>query len=288
MSAVRERLVQFGPDKGMIGVLCEPAPDAALAGAPAVLMANVGVNHRVGPNRLWVELSRRLASTGIPALRFDISGMGDSSPRPGNDAELERGRKDLTDAMDALVERGVATHFVLVALCSGVDAAHVVARDDARVTAAAFLDGYAHRTFGWQLRWHTLRYLQPRRWHLLFKRILARLRNRPPRQKPQQIYSRVYPDVPTLEKDFSAMVDRGVGLIFVYTGGMATLYNYAGQFFDMFRRDFRPHVREEFMPRADHVFFNGVERENLLKLLVDWIPANASRSAAERPPTTAA
>lgn len=277
MSGIRERLVLFGPGQAMVGVLCEPPPESAVAGAPAVLMANVGVNHRVGPNRLWVELSRRLASAGIPALRFDLSGMGDSESRPGNEAELERGCADLRDAMDALASRGVATHFVLVALCSGVDPAHVVARDDPRVAAAAFIDGYAHHTVGWYLRRNTVRYLEPRRWRLLFKRGLQRLRHGPPKPQAQAIYTRQYPDGRTLEHDYGVMVDRHVGLLFVFTGGMASLYNYAGQFFDMFRRDFRPHVQVEFLPRADHVFFNGVERERLLKRLVAWIPTVAQR-----------
>lgn len=275
MTAVRERLVTFGPGQGLVGVLCESAPGVALAGAPAVLMANVGVNHRVGPNRLWVELSRRLASAGIPALRFDLSSMGDSEPRPGNDSELERGRADIADAMDALASRGVATRFVLVALCSGVDPAHVVARDDPRVVAATFIDGYAHRTTGWYLRQNTMRYLQPRRWRLLFRRAVQRIRNGPQRPKPPPIYTRQYPDAKTLEHDYGVMVDRHVGLFFVFTGGMEPRYNHAGQFYEMFQRDFRPHVQLEYLRRADHVFFNNFERERLLKRLVGWITDSA-------------
>ncbi len=275
MTAVRERLLTFGSGQGLIGVLCEPSPGSAGTGAPAVLMANVGVNHRVGPNRLWVELSRRLASEGIPALRFDLSGMGDSEPRPGNDRELERGRADIADAMDALADRGVATRFVLVALCSGVDPAHVVARDDPRVVAAAFIDGYAHRTPGWYLRQNTKRYFEPRRWRLLFQRVFERIRNGPPRPRPPPIYTRQYPDVTALEHDYGLMIDRNVGLLFVFTGGMEPRYNYAGQFHDMFQRDFRPYVQLEFLRRADHVFFNSFERERLLKRLVGWITDTA-------------
>lgn len=287
MSPVRERLVTFGPGQSLLGVLCEPAPESAIPDAPAVLMANVGVNHRVGPNRLWVKLSRQLASAGIPALRFDLSGMGDSEPRTGNDSELQRGRADITDAMDALEGRGVARRFVLIGLCSGVDPTHVVTREDERVTAAAFIDGYAHRTPGWYVRRYTVRYLEPRRWRLWFKRVAARLREGPPRPHVKPIYTREYPDVATLERDYGQMVDRGVDLLFVFTGGMATLYNHAGQFFRMFRRDFQRDVQVDFLPRADHVFFNGVERERLLKRLVGWITtlapaagrADASRAA---------
>jgi hypothetical protein len=284
VSAVRERLLTFGPAKGLVGVLCEPSAESARSGAPAVLMANVGVHHRVGPNRLWVELSRRLASAGIPALRFDLSGMGDSEPRPGNDSELERGRADIADAMDVIADRGIATRFVLVALCSGVDPAHVVARDDARVVAAAFIDGYAHRTAGWYLRRNTTRFFQPRRWRLLFQRWVQRIRNGPPRPQPPPIYTRQYPDVATLEHDYGVMVDRHVELLFAFTGGMELRYNYAGQFHEMFQRDFRPHVQLEFLRRADHVFFNTFERERLLKRLVGWI-TDIARAA---PPGVAA
>lgn len=273
MSVARERIVTFGPGQCLIGILCEPPQGAAAPGAPAVLLATVGTNHRVGPNRLWVELSRELAAAGIPALRFDLSGMGDSEPRPGSENELERGRLDMTDAMDALISRGVATRFVLVALCSGVDAAHVVTRDDPRVAAAVFIDGYAHRTSGWYLRHHTLRYFEQRRWRLYFERLARRLRHGPPSKAPQALYTRQYPDVATLERDFAVMVDRHLRLLFVFTGGTDRHYNYAAQFHAMFRRDFRPHVDVDYLRRADHVFFNGVERERLLGRLVAWIAA---------------
>jgi hypothetical protein len=202
--------------------------------------------------------------------------MGDSDPRPGTENELERGRLDLTDAMDALASRGVATRFVLVALCSGVDPAHVVARDDARVAAAIFIDGYAHRTSGWYLRQHTSRYLELRRWRLSFKRLGQRLREGPPPPKPAALYTRQYPDVPTLERDFGAMVDRGLKLLFLFTGGMELHYNHVDQFYRMFRRDFRPYIDVAYLRRADHVFFNGFERERLLARLKAWIAAIAA------------
>jgi hypothetical protein len=236
-------------------------------------MANVGVNHRVGPNRLWVDLSRALAAAGIPALRFDLSGMGDSEPRPGTESELDRGRFDVTDAMDEMVSRGIATRFALVALCSGVDPAHVVARDDPRVAAAIFIDGYAHRTPGWYLRRYTTRFFEPRRWRLFVERAADRLRNGPPPPRPPPLYVRQYPDVATLERDIGVMVDRHLRLLFVFTGGMGLHYNHADQFHKMFRRDFRPHVELDYLRRADHVFFNGVERERLLARLKAWITA---------------
>ena len=46
----------------------------------AVLL-NAGLIHHIGPNRIYVKLARQIAALGIVALRFDLSGIGDSLPR---------------------------------------------------------------------------------------------------------------------------------------------------------------------------------------------------------------
>ena len=43
----------------------------------AVLL-NAGALRRIGPNRTWVELSRRWAARGVPTVRMDLEGIGDS------------------------------------------------------------------------------------------------------------------------------------------------------------------------------------------------------------------
>ncbi|MFP2897131.1 hypothetical protein [Corallococcus sp. 4LFB] len=78
---MRERICTFGPEQSLVGILTEPDPAKVLPEAPAVVLSNVGLNHHVGPYRLWVELARQLAGRGITTLRFDLSGLGDSRPR---------------------------------------------------------------------------------------------------------------------------------------------------------------------------------------------------------------
>lgn len=84
----------FGSHGGLVGVVCEPdagpRPDV-----PAVLLFNVGLNHRVGPGRLNVDLARRLAHSGYATLRFDLSGLGDSEPRDDPRSEGDRAVVDL-------------------------------------------------------------------------------------------------------------------------------------------------------------------------------------------------
>jgi predicted alpha/beta hydrolase len=49
----------------------------------AVLLLNAGAQRRIGPSRLHVALARQWAARGTLVLRLDISGLGDSPPRPG-------------------------------------------------------------------------------------------------------------------------------------------------------------------------------------------------------------
>ena len=52
-----------------------------------MLFVNAGPQRRTGPNRMWVEAARRWAAAGVPSLRIDLSGIGDS---PGDDSALVR------------------------------------------------------------------------------------------------------------------------------------------------------------------------------------------------------
>src|SRR5205823_3052307 len=49
----------------------------------AIVLLDAGATYRIGPNRLHVELARRLARDGDLVLRIDQSGIGDSAPRDG-------------------------------------------------------------------------------------------------------------------------------------------------------------------------------------------------------------
>jgi hypothetical protein len=48
-----------------------------------VLLVNAGAQRRIGPSRLYVNLSRRWAARGATVLRLDLSGLGDSGTQPG-------------------------------------------------------------------------------------------------------------------------------------------------------------------------------------------------------------
>ncbi|MFB1483680.1 alpha/beta fold hydrolase [Corallococcus sp. RDP092CA] len=267
---MRERICTFGPEQSLVGILTEPDPAKALPEAPAVVLSNVGLNHHVGPYRLWVELARQLAERGFSTLRFDLSGLGDSRPRrEGGSDEFQRAREETRAALDYLEQKKGQKRFVLIGLCSGVDSAHAVTVADPRVVGAAFIDGYTYRTVGYHLRFH-LRYLSPRRWTRFLRK-----RKLPPQLREageaDEVYTREYPDREQLTQDYRHLLERGVNLCFVFSGGMGLSFNHEGQFYEMLSPlKLEGRVTYAFYPRADHLFSVPEDRAELLRKLTAW------------------
>lgn len=263
-----ERVLLFGSHGGLVGVLAEPA-GGLVPGRPVAVMANVGLNHRVGPNRAWVDLGRRLAAAGFGALRFDGSGFGDSEPRRDTLGDGERALLDLREALDLLATRRGVERFVLVANCSGTDSQHALALADARVCGLITVDGYAYANRGWWWRHHGLRFLQPARWRrLLVNRRLARARLGREPGEVQEVWTRDIPTRTRYAAELDTLCRRGVRLLLVFTSGVDMVYNHQGQFHAMFGQ--REAVEVVYDARADHLFSTSADRERFLARAVAW------------------
>ena len=277
-----ERAVHFGPADSLIGVLTEPAPERRVAGAPAVLLWNVGLNHRVGPFRAYVDLARRLAEQGFASLRFDASGLGDSEPRRDAATERERAWLDLRDAMALCEMRLGIREVVLVGFCSSVDAAHQVALRDPRVAGVVYFEGYAWRTPGFWLR-YPKRFLSPARWERLARHYLPGIfptAGGPPGGEREQVFLREYPTPAQLRSDARALITRGAKLLFVHVGN-DTDYGYRDQIFAMLGNDLRGKIDVEFYPEADHTFFRPEDRRRAIEKVSSWMATRfAARASA--------
>ncbi|HTH80353.1 MAG TPA: alpha/beta fold hydrolase [Ramlibacter sp.] len=141
--AVVESMVNFGADGGLFGILAEPnASVAPLRTDTAVLMLNVGGNYRIGPNRNYVKAARDFAAAGYRALRFDVSGIGDSRLDKGfSSANMYRdwATVDVSAAIDMLAARG-CRRFFLMGICSGSYLAFQTALQDTRVTGIMLMN----------------------------------------------------------------------------------------------------------------------------------------------------
>jgi alpha-beta hydrolase superfamily lysophospholipase len=127
---VAERPVRLGP-AGLFGIATTRKSDDGVSDdgmcvgggghRPVVLFLNSGNDWHAGPGRSWVTLARTLAAAGVRCVRFDMSGLGDSSPRPGEPDHVVRSPAAFTDVIDAATAAtgGDPAGTVLVGLCSG-------------------------------------------------------------------------------------------------------------------------------------------------------------------------
>jgi hypothetical protein len=112
-----EEVKYLGPHR-LFGVATRPPVPGS--GATVVLLNSGRIDH-VGPGRLWVELARSWAATGLEVLRVDLSGLGDSPARPGRLPGViysPDAVEDVTDVARA-VSPGDPSAVVLMGLCSG-------------------------------------------------------------------------------------------------------------------------------------------------------------------------
>src|SRR6185503_16248700 len=136
---MREHTVVFGDDSPLVGIITEP--DAGFPkNAPVFLFLNAGLDHRVGPNRLYVTLARRLAEVGVASFRFDFSGIGDSPVSRSLEAPAERGVNEARQAMNFLARSVGAETFVPLGICSGADTGFALATADERVAGAVLIN----------------------------------------------------------------------------------------------------------------------------------------------------
>ena len=138
--AYRESLVQLGAEGHLVGTLVQPTGPSASVG---VLFVNAGVIHRIGPHRIHVKLGRALAQDGVPSLRLDLTGLGDSGRAGGTDGMLAQVRRDIRAALDLLAQRTGLSRFVIIGICSGAEYGYQYALDDERVAGLVMVDGYS-------------------------------------------------------------------------------------------------------------------------------------------------
>jgi len=270
--------MSFGERGHLAGVLCEPEAAALKPQAPPVLMWNVGVQHHVGPYRIWVDLARSLAARGFRSLRFDLGNMGDS--------EVSRGTpgSDVADAMTALEKRLGRHEFTLVGFCSSVDQLHEVGLNDRRVTGMAYVEGYAYKTRRyWQrrpLRFLSTVFWQNKLYYRLKKSNLVENENGAMDAAELEggagvMFDRRYPAPEQFARDLDTLTARGVRLLLMYCG-LDSTYSHPDQLLDLTKgKDFGDRLELVFMGGADHIFYRAEDRALAIASLVRWVEQSA-------------
>lgn len=274
-----ERTVQFGTSALLSGVLTEPLPGHERAGAPAVVLINSGILHKVGSCRLYVRLARALADAGFVCLRFDLSGLGDSEVRRDALSFEQSSVLETKDAMDYLQRIKGSTSFLLAGLCSGADVAHMTSLEDTRVSGMASIDARTHMTpmFWWHhyapkaLKWSA--------WRNWVGTRLARLRHvatdnagLPPDEASFELptYIREVPPREELARDLRHIVGRGIRTLYIFTDGLE-FYNHQGQHRSAFSDvPFGSLMQECHLRGSDHIVTDPALQRRVIDLHVSW------------------
>ena len=145
-AGVYEQTLQFGPDRSLVGTLCEPVNRSG--SGQAVLITNTGGDGRAGIARFGVRLAQSLAREGIASLRFDFGGLGDSAVPSGVAGHLYQTPRtgDIRAAMDTLQAAGYR-RLGGIGLCTGAYHLLHAAFDGLRFEHLALLNPV---TFRWQ------------------------------------------------------------------------------------------------------------------------------------------
>lgn len=287
-----ERLVEqallMGPRKSMVGVITPAAASVLRAEAPCIVILNAGIIHRVGPNRMHVQLARALSVNGFNVLRVDLSGLGDSEARDDGLAPLEASMADIRDILDTLEATRRVQRVVLVGLCSGADHSVIYAGSDSRVVGVVLLDPSVPRTTRYYLYHYLGRLVKLRSWlnlaqgrHPLWQGIKHRGSDAPGEEGLDINRANLeHPEVRAyLQNAYGRALAQGVQFLAVLTGDRERQHNHRRQLLDAFPElTFGSQLRLEYCRDCDHTFTSGANRARVIGLIVQWMNATFGTS----------
>ena len=284
-----EAALTFGPRGELVGILARPRPGEPGPPDLAVVFLNAGILHRIGPNRMHVRLARAVAALGLPALRMDLPGIGDSRTLGTGASALDENLLAIRAAFDLLESRGVARRFVLFGLCSGAADAFRSACADPRVVGICLVDPPTMFPTRKSVLIRVLRWLaRPSAWlrllsgrYGILERIAGRMRRARPRPDAGEASEATAAAAPAestsavrelVAPAIAGLVDRGVRICYVVTGDQRHVYNYRTQLLDSFPGTGLEKVaRLELFPEAVHTFPHESSRVLLEATLGDWL-----------------
>ncbi len=277
---MRDEVLRLGSEGQLVGIVSHPAGGRARAPhAPAVIVLPAGVLHRVGPHRLHVGLTRRLAGRGFASMRLDLGGIGDSVATSDAATFRESAVADTRAAMTGLADVLGARRFVIFGICAGADNALATAVADDRVAGIVLVDAAVYatpRSLYRELRKKLARQgglTAAARWSARLarrrlRRDLARLRRGLAAEPPAE--GRENPPLETFRSQLATLVARGVGVLSIYAGSHNENYNHPDQIYETFP-ELRGRVDRAYFPEANHTFTQLEDRAALIDATEQWI-----------------
>jgi exosortase A-associated hydrolase 1 len=273
----------------LAGVLHQSSEKSSLA----VVIVVGGPQYRVGSHRQFTFLARYLAAQGIPVLRFDYRGMGDSS---GELEGFEHINSDISSAVDALQrEQPWVEKIAIWGLCDGATASVFYAATDSRVRVLILVNPWVYSSQGaakaYLKHYYSQRLFQRTFWCKVFSgdfRIFDSIQSAwgmlkgvfakttPAKEGAIPVEKKaVNADQPRddLVTRFGGRLEEFLGdVVFVLSGKDLT----AAEFLDASRSNRklrrmmkRDKVSQVSLPNSDHTFSNSVARKEVEELTLE-------------------
>jgi len=296
---VKEEAIHFGASKTLVGIATDPSAGGSTR--PAVVLLNSGIIHHVGPNRLYVTLARRLAEAGFITLRFDLSGIGDSSIRRDNVPFERSSVLETQEAMAYLTASRGIDRFLLAGICTGAVVAYHTAHADARVLGTVLINGqgyipeseeaiHAYLATRRRRRYYLRRALYNREsWRRLamgrvgYGEILSALGFR--REGRRRVKDLPNTKAGEVANGFRGLADRGTEMLFLYSAGDPGIEELdlilEG---DVASLTSRKGVQCRVVEKADHMFTALASQEEFLRQIEDWLQEVTERRALSHRP----
>jgi len=281
---MKEEAFLFGKAKTLVGTVTYPT--GAPNDLPAVILLNAGLVHRVGPNRIYVRIARKLAELGILVFRFDFSGIGDSDVRNDHLPFDKSTILETQEAMDHLSSVKGIKHFVLMGICSGAAVSGQTACSDPRVVGAILVNTAYHRYSRATREKVQAQYYgryasrSSEKWLKLFtgkanyKKIFNSIRSHTKsslRARKQESTSGPSNYESQIKAMFRSLEERGVRLLLVYNDvplDMVYLEMLVPQAFRQMKQSGQ--LTAEIIPNAGHTFPLLETQDQLCQLIRDW------------------
>ena len=274
----------------LIGVLHKPDGDDLIT-SPGVLIVVGGPQYRVGSHRQFVLLARSLCQRGIPVLRFDYRGMGDSA----GDAQIfENINEDIKAALQEFAHQmPMVNQFVIWGLCDAASAALFYAYTDKRITGLVLLNPWvrteAGRAKAYLKNYYLERFFSRDLWHKLFSgqfdfgasvhsfidMVIKSVSSKKSGTSTQQTDIKIAPDAPLPEK-MAACFSHFHGHVMVILSGNNDYV--ADEFTAVVKASpqwqsvmARPTTTTHYFAEANHTFSRQDWREQVENWTHDWV-----------------
>ena len=310
MSDFVETTELFGEAENLFGMFTAPA--GARPGDMGCLVLNTGVNHRIGPHRINVKTARRLAGAGIPTLRFDLAGIGDSSAARSRLDFRAQAVEDMKAALDHLESRYGLRRFLVFGICSGAENAMAVAMADPRVVGVLTFDGPMYLTRGVRLErklrrmaafpvnpavraghlwWRDLTQWLVHRDGATGRRVLERLHLARSSGGPSADEGAIFDGGDTApvvsaaeyERRLLSLVDRGVAVSLMYSATYNARDRSHGMLSQLRGSPVFDRLQYRFWPDVDHTATTLTMQARLLDAVADWARGVARGGPGARP-----